>query len=707
VAIAMNERRLGDVAILSQGTILSALPLEDVGLLLQSLTVTESPRGAELVPPAGAEAGQGGEGALAFVLDGEVRCEGGGLPRQIHAGECFGEVDFARGDGRRERAVASSEVRIAWLGQAAFAALGRARPDIAAHLFRALAARLAEKLAEAASARVAARALTPKQLAPERLAPERLAPERLADVRGAMVVAMRAGHRVLSLAAPLPEHLEVAPITTETGEGREVFRRSASLALLEAARRVGVSGLALGASISSGRIVALARGEDRARLAGLLSQALAELVAADVPLVEELWEVERAVAHFAERGAAGTVALLSSWSQPGVELLRCGDTLALGPGPLLPRSGLLAGVALHAHPQGLLLDFGPRVRSALAPRPYSTVLLEARAPRYGAAMTQRHDDWLERMGVSSVGAFNQVCISGGIKELIFVSEGFHEKHIARIADTIRERAGTRIVAVAGPSASGKTTFIRRLTVQLAVNGLRTLGLSLDDYYLDHAKIPRDASGSQDFEVIDALDREKLGDQVRRLLAGERVETPRYDFKSGRPLASGHEQQLAPDQVLLVEGIHALNPQLLPAEADECTFRIFVHPAMSLPFDALSRLEPSDVRLLRRIVRDRHQRGFTTEDTLARWASVRRGERLSIFPFQGNADCVFDTSLIYEPSVLRVYAERYLLEVARSHVEHPGAQRLRRLLDCFVPIHPDSVPPTSILREFIGGSGFTY
>jgi uridine kinase len=654
VTQAPESERIGDVATLAQSAIVAPLPLEDVGVLLQSLELSEGRPGEVFYVAARS-------GALGFVLEGEVECERRGAVRRLVRGGCFGEIDFARREGR-ERLRALTHARVAWLGRPAFEDLGVRRPDIAAHLLGSLAGHLAQALD----------ALEP----------------------GASP-------------SPAPLPLRRAAIGMETGEGREVFRRSAGLAFLEAARRAGERGLALGPSISSGRTVPLPSVEERARLLPILSRILGEVIAEDLPLAEELWDVERASRHFADRGEHGTVSLLATWGHPGVELLRCGETLALGPGPVLPRTGQLAGVELHGHPQGLLLDFGPSVRKALAPRPYSTVLLEARAPRYGAAMTRSYDDWLRRLGITSVGAFNRACITDGVKELIFVSEGFHEKHIAQIADSILSRSGLRVVTVAGPSASGKTTFIRRLTIQLAVNGLRTLGVSLDDYYRDHSLIPRDASGSQDFEVLDALDGEKLASDVRGLLSGARVQARRYDFKSGRSGDAGTELVLARDQVLLVEGIHALNPLLLPSEAAACTFRIFVHPAMSLPFDPLSRLEPSDVRLLRRIVRDRHQRGFGAAETLERWPSVRRGERLSIFPYQGNADCVFDTSLVYEPSVLRVFAERYLLEVPRGHAQHGAAQRLRRLLDCIVPIQPDNVPPTSILREFIGGSGFAY
>jgi uridine kinase len=246
-------------------------------------------------------------------------------------------------------------------------------------------------------------------------------------------------------------------------------------------------------------------------------------------------------------------------------------------------------------------------------------------------------------------------------------------------------------------------------VQLEVNGVRPVGLSLDDYYVDRERCPKDDNGDNDYEVLQALDTTLLQDHLRRILAGEAVATAHFDFKTGRSSpAGGPTMQLKPGEVLLIEGIHGLNPALVgDAVAPEKVFRIFVQPSLCLPFDALTSVMPADVRFIRRIVRDRHARGTRAEDNIQRWASVRRGEGRHIFPHQHHADVVFDTSLGYEMSVLKVYGERYLLEVPAEHPAASTAYRLRGLLDRFVAIYPDHVPPTSILREFIGGSGFEY
>jgi uridine kinase len=309
-----------------------------------------------------------------------------------------------------------------------------------------------------------------------------------------------------------------------------------------------------------------------------------------------------------------------------------------------------------------------------------------------------------------VGSYNRRCITGEVSELIRAAEGFHEKRIGRIADAVAARGdGLRIICIAGPSSSGKTTFIKRLTVQLQIDGLMPRAISLDDYYVDRDTTPRDASGELDFEALEALDLRLLQQHIARLLGGEEVRTAKYDFVLGKSLREGGPTlSLGPRDVLMMEGIHGLNPALLgDAVRPAQVFRIFIHPMVGLPIDRLTSVSPADVRLLRRIVRDRHGRNWSAAQSIQRWPSVRDGERRHIFPFLPQADVVFDSSLVYEPSVLKVYADRYLLEVPREDPGYTTAYRLRRLIDRFVTIYPDHVPPTSILREFIGGSGFEY
>jgi uridine kinase len=360
---------------------------------------------------------------------------------------------------------------------------------------------------------------------------------------------------------------------------------------------------------------------------------------------------------------------------------------------------------------GICLRYGDeaQVEAAGGAAPPSNRPTEFLKPA-GLHLGVRMDEpWLTTLGITSVGAFNDACVRGKTPEIIHVSEGLHEKRIGRIADAICENGKIRAICVAGPSSAGKTTFIKRLNVQLLVSGVRPVGLSLDDYYVDREKTTRDARGDYDFEALEALDLAMLDRDLRRIFAGETVETARYDFVSGKSMpGAGPEVTLRGSDVLVIEGIHGLNPRLLDSILDRSRiFRVFIQPMTALPFDYVNRVNVSDVRLLRRIVRDRHTRGYNAASNILRWPSVRTGEKNHIFPYIAQADAIFDSSLVYELSVIKVFADRYLLEVPQAHPAFVTAYRLRQLVDKFVTIYPDHVPPTSILREFIGDSGFEY
>jgi uridine kinase len=420
-----------------------------------------------------------------------------------------------------------------------------------------------------------------------------------------------------------------------------------------------------------------------------------------LPIRVEHWLVDEARAHFLSRGWEHAARLLTTARTATVPLATCGQVYAIALGPVVPDTSLLTGATVRVHGDALALELG-----ALDPRRRGVEV----QVRLDPEMVVEHRRWTTAMGVTSVGAFNELCIDGEVTQLIRVAEGFHEKQISRLADAIAaNRERLRIICIAGPSSSGKTTFIKRLSVQLHINGLRPVALSLDDYYVDRLKNPKDENGEWDFEAVEALRLDLLQDHVRRLLAGESVKLARYDFKTGLSHPDGgHTLQLQPGDLLLLEGIHGLNPRLLgDIHTPEQLFRVFIHPATSLPFDRLSRVSTTDLRLLRRIVRDRHTRGYSAAENIARWPSVQAGEQKHIFPFQARADFTFDSALVYEPAVLKVFAERYLLEVPPTHPSFATAWRLRHLVDRFVAIYPDHVPPTSMMREFIGGSGFEY
>ncbi|MEG1405273.1 MAG: nucleoside kinase [Alistipes sp.] len=323
---------------------------------------------------------------------------------------------------------------------------------------------------------------------------------------------------------------------------------------------------------------------------------------------------------------------------------------------------------------------------------------------------REYQSWVNIMGVPTVGDVNSKILSHDAGGFIKVAEAFHERKLAAIADTVAEANashGTRMVLISGPSSSGKTTSARRLSIQLGVLGLKPVLISLDDYFVDRKKTPKDENGEYDYEALEAIDIELFNSHLRRLMQGESVDIPRYDFITGK--RQWHKTALTLDKrsILIIEGIHGLNPRLTPSIPDAQKFKIYVSCFTSVAMDNVSRISTTDNRLLRRLTRDFTQRGADAEATLSRWASVRRGEEKHIFPYQENADVMFNSSLFYEISVLRYFAEPILRTVPDTIPEYDEARRMLKFLDNFTPLAPDEIPPTSILREFIGGSSFHY
>jgi uridine kinase len=713
-------KRIDDLDVLARSRLLAHLPIKDVSEFLDLLDQVALPPGTALVR-------EGDDGDyMFFVLEGEARIRRGQLElSHVHPGDHFGELAMLGASKRSATVEALTTMRLARLSRARYLSLATNHPRIALHFTQALASGLGEELV----------AMTDNVglLAYQRSLPRTLSVKvkRDADTitvatgtivgtilpkeeNSWQVVGATIDRKPASLETAVVADVAVSALTVADWEGRMVLRRSAALVFLEAARRAAPEvALTMGPPLENGTVVRVLLHADTTELAERIGEELARLCRDDAPLREEVWQIEEARSLLMERGLLDAAALLPSRREATISLLTCGETFALALGPIVPRSSFLFALSVRPHPEGLFLDLGPEVHRALPGKNGThepSVDVEVRTPRYGAPMTRASREWLAEMGITGVGRFNEHCVSGNVAEVIRVAEGFHEKWIGRVADLITERKNTvKVVVIAGPSSSGKTTFIKRLTVQLLVNGIRPKNVSLDDYYVDREKTVKDENGELDFEAFEALDTNALKSQLARLFAGQKVRTSHYDFKAGKSHPDGGDElSLGPSEVLLLEGIHGLNPDLVgdsvPADS---VFRVFVHPATTLAFDKGSVLAPDDVRLLRRIVRDRHTRNNTAADTIMRWPSVRRGELLHIYPFLPNADAVFDSALVYELSVLKTYAERYLLEVPSTHPAFTTAYRLRQLIDQFVAIYPDHVPPTSVLREFIGGSGFEY
>ncbi|MFT3917741.1 MAG: cyclic nucleotide-binding protein [Anaeromyxobacteraceae bacterium] len=672
--------------------------------------------GERVALPPGARVPDRDGGHLWLVLEGGATLRRDPNVLRLGPGDAFGVTAGLPAPAKPATVAADGPLALLRLGPGAFERLEREDPGTALALARAHAGTLARELEASGHATILRGRSTPRaeivRLDVGGVLREVPNGVRLVDVLpreldGHLVVGALLGHKPVSLATPVVGDGKVVPLTVADLEGRRIYAATVGLALLEAAHAL-APGLEVRLGPSRGTLQEVwVRGAQRgepARLAAAIADGMRRLAEEDVPVRFEAWTTEEAAAWFRERGWTEAAQLLRVRRQATVGLVSCGEVYALATGPLLPSAGAIGGFELAANgDDGVLqLDLGKR-----DPRRPSS---PPRAGSDATDMVREHDAWLSGMGVTSVGAFNELCITGQVTQLIRVAEGFHEKRIGRVADRIAaQRDRIRIIAVAGPSSSGKTTFLKRLTVQLQIDGLNPIGLSLDDYYVDRVRTPRDAKGEWDFEALEALDLPMLHRQVGALLRGEEVTLARYDFKTGTSHpAGGPTLRLRPGDVLILEGIHGLNPALLgdlpkPGEL----FRIFIHPATALPFDRLSRTSATDLRLLRRIVRDRHQRGYSAAENILRWPSVQAGERAHIYPYQGEADTVFDSALVYEPAVLKVFAERYLLEVPPDHPAYPTAHRLRYLVDQYVSIYPDHVPPTSLVREFIGGSGFEY
>ncbi|MCC6903212.1 MAG: cyclic nucleotide-binding domain-containing protein [Polyangiaceae bacterium] len=670
--------------------------------------------------------------AMYFVLQGSARIARRGLELgEVSRGEHFGELALIADRPRAATIVATTRMELAVLTLERYDDFAREQPALALRVVRALVGGVANRLVEMTDS---VGLLLHERSLPRRTslgvtvggrvrrAPTGTSLEALLARfdQGRLVVAALVDKKALSLMSPLSSDCTVEALTVDHWEGQRIYRHSQALVLMEAARRVDPAlRLWMGHSVGFAQRVMLEapNADGLGPLAAELEARMRELIAEDAPLREEWWTVDEARAHFAAAGWADVAKLLDLWREPAVPLVACGEVYVLSFGAMLSSTGKLSPEFRVLADEGALLmvystppEEG-RATDASVPStvPASHVEHARDVSHQASAMTRDQDRWLETLQITSIGAFNHACIGGDVSQLIRVSEGFQEKRIGRIADDIHARGrAVKVVCIAGPSSSGKTTFIKRLKVQLQVNGINPVGVSLDDYYVERDETPRDEQGDFDYEAFEALRVGLLQQHITRLLSGETLRTAHYDFASGASHPDGGQEiTLREHDILMLEGIHGINPKLLSSLPESSVYRVFACPLAQLPFDRLTRVHASDVRLLRRIVRDRHTRGATAAMNILRWPSVRAGERKHIFPYQHHADAVFDSSLIYELSVLKVFAERYLLEVPQSDAAYTTAFRLLGLLDRFVTIYPDHVPPTSILREFIGGSGFKY
>lgn len=424
-----------------------------------------------------------------------------------------------------------------------------------------------------------------------------------------------------------------------------------------------------------------------------------EIVDARMPIRRYMVPTEDAIALFEEKGDVEKVKLLRTSGSLYTTYYTIGEYVDFYYGTLLTNTSQLYLFGLEKYYDGMLL----RIPSLQNPDELGEVTRQDKM----FEIFKEHHHWQDIIGIRTVGDFNAAVDAGHATDVINISEALQEKKIAQIAEQIAARPGVKLVLLAGPSSSGKTTSCKRLSIQLAVNGLKPLQISLDDYFVDRERTPKDENGEYDYESIYALDLQKINDQFNALFRGEEVELPKYDFQSGKSKKSGKRLKMNDNNVLVVEGIHALNPELTAQIPNEQIFRVYASALTTILLDNHNYIPTTDNRLLRRIIRDYKYRGVSAQDTIHRWPSVRAGENKWIFPFQENADAMFNTAMLYELAVLKMQAEPLLEQVPENCDEYAEAYRLLKFLKYFKGIPFNNLPPTSLLREFLGGSSFHY
>ena len=431
----------------------------------------------------------------------------------------------------------------------------------------------------------------------------------------------------------------------------------------------------------------------------ILRRRMQEIIDAKMPIRRYMVPTEDAIALFQEKGDVEKVKLLKTSGSIYTTYYKIGEYVDFYYGTLLTNTSGLYLFGLEKYYDGMLL----RIPSLRNPDELGEMTKQDKM----FDIFKEHHRWQDILGIRTVGDFNQAIDAGHATDIINISEALQEKKIANIAEDIANRQGVKLVLLAGPSSSGKTTSCKRLSIQLAVNGLKPLQISLDDYFVDRDKTPKDDNGEYDFESIYALNLDLLNEQFNALFRGEEVELPKYDFPSGKSVKSGKKLKMEPNNVLVVEGIHALNPELTAHIPQEQIYRVYASALTTILLDNHNYIPTTDNRLLRRIIRDYKYRGVSAQETIHRWPSVRAGENKWIFPYQENADAMFNTAMLYELSVIKMQAEPLLQQVPENCEEHAEAYRLLKFLKYFKGIPYNNLPPTSLLREFLVGSSFHY
>ncbi len=518
------------------------------------------------------------------------------------------------------------------------------------------------------------------------------------DPEKPQIVGAIVNNELRELTFPVSMDAKVNPVDMSDSDGARIYRRSLTF-LVEVAflELFPEWSLTVDHSVSSGAYYCHVPEQEPFSQANLdkLETRMRELVEADEPMVREKVALEEAKQFFREHGQEDKLRLLNYRQEDNLVLYTLRNQRDYHHGYMLPSTGYLKWFDLKLVGSGFVMRFPRRhAPDRLSPMPSYPQLL---------ATFRQYGQWLETLGIQSVGALNDAINEGRINEVILVSEALHAQQISRIANNIRDRKNeVRVILVAGPTSSGKTTFSKRLMIQLLTEGISPFAIEMDNYFVNREDTPRDEEGKLDYEHMTALNRDLLNDHIKRLTAGERVQLRRYDFHNGIN-EPGEEVQLEPGRIIILEGIHGLNPKLLEDIPPEQTYRIYVSCLTQLNLDRHNRISTTDTRELRRILRDARERGYTAQQTINHWEMVRKGEKQHIFPYQENADVMFNSALAYELTALKPLVEPLLRQVPYGSKEFIEAKRLFKFLQWFLPIDSVFIPDNSILREFIGGS----
>jgi uridine kinase len=515
-----------------------------------------------------------------------------------------------------------------------------------------------------------------------------------------LVVAAIMNNKLVELSTPLVRDADVRPVTVAETDGTRIYRRSLVFVLVTAVKELYPQAAIFveHAAATAGGFFCEVAGREPFSQDELdqIEARMRAMVAADRPFTKTQVPVGEAIELFRARGEDDKVRLLAHRQKGTLVLYQMNGHQDYLQGYMVPSTGYLTIFALHAFPPGFVLQF-PHADDPGALTPYAPY------PKLFAVFAE-YRRWLSRLEIRSAGALNDAIAAGRLAEVSLVAEALHEGRLARIAsDIAAQRERIRVVLIAGPSASGKTTFSKRLAIQLLANGVHPFPLALDDYFVDRDLTPRDAFGQFDYETIGALDVALFNQHLLALMGGQPVTLPRYNFVSGGR-ETGPTITLGANDVLIVEGIHGLNPALVPGLPPESVYRAYVSALTQLNLDRHDRVSTTDTRLIRRIARDAATRGYTAAQTLARWESVKRGEKLYIFPYQENSDAIFNSALVHELAVLRPLVEPLLLQVRYDTPQYVEANRLLSFLYWFRPALAAPVPDNSILQEFINPTG---